>query len=178
MSIDSKARLEVRLERLRNAQNTISYHRDQIDKAFSFFIKATSLISGGVLTLLTQIEIKRLKYILVNLIYGAIFLICLTGIYSIIRLIAHRKTAIKHRHQERQQLLVIFQNGDPVVPPEPEKLWKYYKGNYVELLMISLIVIVLIAVFYFGNYVLIPSLLQLISKEEEARILQNILLYY
>ncbi len=122
---DEAFRNRLRLERLRDTQARLQYHRAETDRALWFFVKAAALAVGGMLWAAAQVEVATfLDDVIVT---GAVGVILLVGLSSIVVITAHDRRARGVRAELRAQALALLADTDPATPaaarPERTLAW-------------------------------------------------------
>jgi hypothetical protein len=156
MNTSADIRGQTVLERIRNAQSMIRYHRVEINDGFKLFVKATTLIGAGTLGLMTQ-KSTLVKGILDKLLYGAESLILLVGLYCIYKIIHHDNQARKHRVAERIMLLNVLGPSNAAIPPEPSPFFSS-KSYWLHPIMIVSVVSICAFIVFYVHCVLIPAI--------------------
>ena len=136
MSNGINAREELYLNRIKNYQDIIGYNRDETNKAIGFFVKAISLVTAGLVGIMTY---STLSAITVDLFKIGIFLVIVIAIYPIFRLWYHAHHSRRLRKRERNLILEVEHNPKhPVVPDEKPHLDKMFYGVLtVVILLVS-----------------------------------------
>ena len=111
---DEAFRNRLRLERLRDTQARLQYHRAETDRALWFFVKAAAQVE--VATFLDDVIVT-----------GAVGVILLVGLSSIVVITAHDRRARGVRAELRAQALALLADTDPATPaaarPERTLAW-------------------------------------------------------